>query len=134
MNETLSFERDLMPIPTDIKLLQKSRVVEIMFDSGEFFTLPCEYLRVFSPSAEVRGHGLGEGQLVAGKQEVNIIGIDPVGNYAVKLVFDDGHDTGLYSWSTLYELSINYEKNWQRYLERLAANSTRNKDATSTSC
>lgn len=108
------------PIPTDIKLLQKTRVVEISFDNGERYTLPCEYLRVFSPSAEVRGHGVGDGVLVGGKKTVNIIGIDPVGNYAVKFVFDDGHNTGLYSWSTLYDLSINQQKNWQHYLERLA--------------
>lgn len=108
-------------IPVDMKLLQKSRVLEVTFDNGEHFVLPCEYLRVFSPSAEVRGHGMGEGQLVTDKQEVNIIGIDPVGNYAVKLIFDDGHDTGLYSWQTLYELGINYQKNWARYLERLGS-------------
>ncbi len=109
------------PTPSNIKLLQKSRTVEITFDTGEQFTLSCEYLRVFSPSAEVRGHGVGEGVLVTNKKEVNIIGIDPIGNYAVKFVFDDGHDTGLYSWPTLYELCIYQQKNWQRYLERLAA-------------
>lgn len=109
------------PAPIDIKLLQKSRILEITFDNKEKFSLPCEYLRVFSPSAEVRGHGAVEGKLVTDKQKVNIIGIDPVGNYAVKLVFDDGHNTGIYSWETLYNLAINYQKNWQRYLERVAA-------------
>jgi len=112
-----------MPTPTDIKLLQKSRVLEVTFDNGEHFSLPCEYLRVFSPSAEVRGHGMGEGQLVTGKQDDNIIGIDSVGNYAVKLIFDDGHNTGLYSWQTLYDLGVNYQKNWARYLERITASS-----------
>lgn len=111
---------DKYPTPTEIKLLQKSRILEITFDTGEQFSLSCEYLRVFSPSAEVRGHGIGEGVLVTGKKNVNIISIEPVGNYAVKLVFDDGHQTGIYSWKTLYELSINQATNWQRYLERLA--------------
>jgi len=110
-----------MPTPIDIKLLQKSRTLEITFDNGEKFTLSCEYLRVFSPSAEVRGHGMSEGILVSGKKKVNIIGIDPVGNYAVKLVFDDGHNTGIYSWETLYTLGKDQEKNWQQYLDRLAA-------------
>jgi len=109
------------PAPIEIKLLQKSRTLEIIFDDGKHFTLSCEYLRVYSPSAEVRGHGQGEGVLVAGKKDVNIIGIDPVGNYAVKLVFDDGHASGIYSWNTLYELGVNQIQNWQRYLERLAA-------------
>lgn len=108
-----------MPVPIDIKLLQKSRVVEITFDNGEHFSLSCEYLRVFSPSAEVKGHGGGEGVLVTGKQAVNIIGIDPVGNYAVKFIFDDGHASGLYSWNTLYDLCANYPQNWARYLVRV---------------
>ncbi len=107
------------PVPTDIKLLQKSRVLEITFADGSHFVLPCEYLRVYSPSAEVRGHG-GEGVLVTGKELVNITGIDPVGNYAVKISFDDGHNTGLYSWSTLYDLGVNQQHYWQQYLERLA--------------
>lgn len=109
------------PIPVDIKLLQKSRTLEITFDNNQKFSLSCEYLRVFSPSAEVRGHGADEGKLVTDKQSVNIIGIDPVGNYAVKLVFDDGHNTGIYSWQMLYDLAANHQKNWQRYLERVAA-------------
>ncbi len=103
----------------EIKLLQKQRTLHLEFSDGKHFTLPCEYLRVFSPSAEVRGHGLTEPKLVSGKKDVNIIGIDPVGYYGVKLIFDDGHDTGIYSWEKLYELGEHYESNWQRYLERL---------------
>lgn len=110
-----------MPTPTDIKLLQKLRVVEIAFDNGENYSLSCEYLRVHSPSAEVRGHTPSQAVLQTGKKNVNIIGIDPVGQYAVKLIFDDGHDTGLYTWDNLYDLSINYEKYWQEYLNKLAA-------------
>lgn len=111
-----------MPIATDIKLLQKTRVLEVTFDDGKHFVLPCEYLRVYSPSAEVRGHGhaIGDGVLVTGKQNVNIIGIEPIGNYAVKLIFDDGHETGLYSWVTLYDLGVHQEKYWQQYLSRIA--------------
>ncbi|MEE9452742.1 MAG: DUF971 domain-containing protein [Gammaproteobacteria bacterium] len=105
--------------PTDIKLLQKSRRLEIQFDDGQKFSLSCEYLRVHSPSAEVRGHG--KKILQIGKQDVNIIGIDPVGNYAIRLVFDDGHNSGIYSWETLYDLSVNQEKYWQTYLEEVAA-------------
>ena len=108
-----------MPKPTDIKLHQASRVLELHFDDGFSCNLTCEYLRVHSPSAEVRGHGPGQEVLQVGKQDVNIEGIEPVGNYAVKLVFDDGHDSGLYSWDTLYELGQNYESNWQDYLKRL---------------
>jgi DUF971 family protein len=106
-------------IPIDIKLLQKKRVLEVQFDTGEKFVLSCELLRVFSPSADVKGHGRLEGQLVMGKKDVNIINIDPVGNYAVKFLFDDGHNTGIYSWETLYDLGKNQEIYWQRYLERL---------------
>jgi DUF971 family protein len=106
------------PIPTEIKLLQKSRVLSLTFDDGSHFDLPCEYLRVFSPSAEVRGHGQEKPQQVSGKQNVNILGIDPVGNYAIKLIFDDGHNTGLYTWSYLYELGTEQEKNWQHYLQQ----------------
>lgn len=107
--------------PTEIKLHQNSRILEISFEDGQQFRLPCEYLRVYSPSAEVRGHG-GPGQevLQVGKENVNIIAIEPIGSYAVKLVFSDGHDTGLYSWDMLYALGSNQESNWQRYLARLA--------------
>lgn len=106
--------------PTEIKLHQASRVLEVAFEDGTHFELPCEYLRVFSPSAEVRGHGPGTATLVTGKEKVNISAIEPVGNYAVKLVFDDGHSTGLYSWNVLHELGTAQESNWQDYLRRLA--------------
>ena len=107
------------PIPTALTLKRASRCLEATFSDGKSFVLPAEYLRVYSPSAEVTGHGVGEGVLVTGKQDVNIERIEPVGRYAVKLVFDDGHDTGLYSWATLYELGTEYAEKWQRYLERL---------------
>ena len=105
--------------PTEINLHQKSKVLDIVFDDGRRFELPCEYLRVFSPSAEVRGHGPGQEVLQVGKQNVNINAIEPIGHYAVRLVFDDGHDTGLYSWDYLYELGVKRERNWRDYLERL---------------
>ncbi len=105
--------------PTLIKLHQQSRQLEVGFNDGQRFELPCEYLRVFSPSAEVRGHGPGQEVLQVGKRDVNIKAIEPVGQYAVKLVFDDGHDSGLYSWAVLYKLGMNYASNWQDYLNRL---------------
>lgn len=108
------------PRPTDIRLHQLSRMLEISFDDGARFNLPCEYLRVYSPSAEVRGHGAGQEVLQTGKEEVNIVGIEPVGQYAVKLTFSDGHDTGLYSWDYLYDLGVNQQALWQSYLDRLA--------------
>ena len=107
------------PRPTDIKLHQQSKVLEISFDDGNTFKLPCEYLRVYSPSAEVRGHGPGQEVLQVGKEDVNITNIEPIGNYAVKLEFDDGHNTGLYSWETLYQLGADYDPLWQDYLTRL---------------
>jgi DUF971 family protein len=107
--------------PTDILLHQKSRVLELAFADGSRYRLPCEYLRVYSPSAEVRGHGPGQGVLQTGKEEVNITAIEPVGNYAVKLVFDDGHDTGLYTWDYLDLLGRNQQSNWREYLAALAA-------------
>ena len=119
-----------MPIPTQLKLLQKLHVVEITFDNGENYSLPCEYLRVNSPSAEVRGHSPSQAVLQVGKKNVNIIGIDPVGQYAVKLIYDDGHDTGLYTWDTLYDLAVNQEKYWQSYLDKLAA-AGQSRDASS---
>lgn len=109
------------PIPTDIYLHQHSRVLEIFFDDGAHFRLPCEYLRVYSPSAEVRGHGPGQEVLQIGKEDVNIVNIEPVGQYAVKLYFDDGHHTGLYSWEVLYRLGADYARLWQEYLQRLTA-------------
>ena len=105
--------------PTGIKLHQKSRLLEVSFDNGETFQLGCEYLRVYSPSAEVQGHGPGQQVLQYGKEAVNIIGIEPVGNYAIVLRFSDGHDTGIYSWDLLYELGTNQEQYWQSYLDRL---------------
>ena len=105
--------------PTEIQLHQKSRVLEVAFDDGSRFELPCEYLRVYSPSAEVAGHGPGQEVLQVGKEDVNISAIEPVGNYAVKLVFDDNHDSGLYSWDYLYELGDEREEKWQDYLKRL---------------
>lgn len=107
--------------PTEIKLHQASRVLEVSFEDGARFDLPCEYLRVYSPSAEVKGHGPGQQVLVTGKERVNIKAIEPVGHYAVKLVFDDGHNTGLYSWNYLYELGRDRERLWAEYLERLKA-------------
>ena len=108
------------PAPSVVKLHRASRVLEVAYADGRGYELPCEYLRVFSPSAEVRGHGLEEPALIGGKRGVNIARIDPVGQYAVRLVFDDGHDTGLYSWDVLEELGRDHQKNWARYLERLA--------------
>ena len=108
-------------IPTDIRLRTASRVLEVSFDDGARFEMSFEYLRVFSPSAEVQGHGAGEGILQTCKQAVTITAVEPVGNYAVRLVFDDGHNTGLYSWALLYELGRDRSVNWQRYLERCAA-------------
>ena len=105
--------------PTEIQLHTKSRMLEIRFEDGAHFELPCEYLRVYSPSAEVQGHGPGQEVLQIGKEDVTITAVEPVGNYAVKLVFDDGHDTGLYSWDTLYSLGMNQEENWRHYLNRL---------------
>lgn len=109
------------PVPTEIKLHQKSRRLEITFAGGQRFELAFELLRVLSPSAEVRGHGPGQEKLQAGKQEVTIAAIEPVGNYAVKLVFSDGHDSGLYSWDYLFELGTNQDALWQEYLDKLAA-------------
>ncbi len=105
--------------PTDITLHQATRVLEVVFEDGMHFKLPCEYLRVYSPSAEVRGHGPGQGTLPLGKEDVNIAAIEPVGHYAIRLRFDDGHDTGLYSWDWLYHLGREQERLWQEYLEKL---------------
>ena len=107
-------------IPTQIILHKISRTLEIEFPNNERFILPCEYLRVFSPSAEVRGHGVGNETVVLGKENVTILTVEPVGNYAVKLVFSDGHRTGIYSWNTLYDLGINQAANWQKYQEKVA--------------
>ena len=110
---------DTTPSPTEIKLHQKSRVLEIAFADGKRFTLPFEFLRVYSPSAEVRGHGPGQEVLQVGKENVNITNIEPVGTYAVCLFFDDGHNTGIYSWDWLHHLGTEQENLWKQYLERL---------------
>ncbi|MEW5008761.1 MAG: DUF971 domain-containing protein [Cycloclasticus sp.] len=104
---------------TDIELDQQRRMLCLSFDDGSHAELSCEYLRVYSPSAEVRGHGSGQEVLQTGKELVNITAIEPVGNYAVRLVFSDGHDTGLYAWDFLIELAQKKEHNWQDYLTRL---------------
>lgn len=109
------------PLPTELNLHRQSRVLEISFGDGAHYNLPCEYLRAFSPSAEVQGHGPGQEVLQLGKEDVNIDRIEPVGNYAVCLHFDDGHNTGIYSWDTLYRLGTDQEKNWKQYLARLKA-------------
>ena len=109
------------PIPTEIKLHQKSRLMEVAFSDGSRFELSYELLRVYSPSAEVRGHGPGQETLQMGKRDVEIQQIEPVGAYAVKPVFSDGHDSGLYSWDYLYWLGANRDRLWQEYLERMQA-------------
>ena len=106
---------------TELKLRTTSRVLQVTFASGETFELPFEYLRVNTPSAEVKGHGPGQEVLVTGKSAVGIRAIEPVGQYAVKLVFDDGHDTGLYTWKYLFELGRDRAANWERYQGRVAA-------------
>ncbi len=108
------------PVPTEIRLRRAARVLEVSFADGSRFELPFEYLRVHSPSAEVKGHGPGQEVLVLGKENVGIRAIEPVGQYAVKLVFDDGHDTGLYTWKYLAELGREHTQKWARYVERRA--------------
>lgn len=105
--------------PLSLKVRTRSRVLTVAFSDGSHFDLPFEYLRVFSPSAEVRGHGPGQETLQIGKQNVQITKAEPVGHYAVRLVFDDGHDTGLYTWAYLHELGRDYATKWQGYLDRL---------------
>lgn len=107
------------PTPTELNLHRVSKVLEISFDDGSNFKLPAEYLRAFSPSAEVMGHGPGQRKVPTGIEKVNIDQIEPVGNYAIVLHFDDEHNTGIYSWETLYNLGQNYDRNWQQYLNEL---------------
>ena len=107
------------PTVTEINLHRVSRVLEMSFDDGSNFKLPAEYLRVFSPSAEVMGHGPGQRKVPLGKEKVNIDQIEPVGNYAVVLHFDDEHNTGIYSWETLYNLGKHFDELWQQYLGEL---------------
>lgn len=108
-----------VPQPTEIKLHQKSRILEIAFADGKTFQLPCEFLRVYSPSAEVRGHGPGQEVLQVGKKNVDITKIEPVGSYAIQFAFSDGHDTGIYSWDLLYDYGMRQEEMWQHYLKRM---------------
>jgi len=107
--------------PTEIKLRSRSRVLEVVYEDGARYQLPFEYLRVHSPSAEVKGHGPGQEVLVLGKQNVGIRAVDPVGQYAVRLVFDDGHDSGLYTWTYLRELGEKQAENWTKYQARVQA-------------
>ena len=106
--------------PVELRLKRAEKLLEITFDDGRSFRLPAEYLRVESPSAEVQGHGPGQKTILAGRAHVGIIAIEPVGNYAVRLTFDDLHDTGLYSWTYLHQLGSEYEKRWRNYLDALA--------------
>ncbi|MDH3286415.1 MAG: DUF971 domain-containing protein [Betaproteobacteria bacterium] len=108
-----------VPQPTEIKLHQASRILEIAYSESKTFRLPCEFLRVYSPSAEVRGHGPGQEVLQVGKKDVTITKVEPVGNYAVQLTFSDGHDTGIYSWDLLYEYGTSQDDMWRHYLQRM---------------
>ncbi len=120
------------PKPKEINFHKVSRILELNFEDGSQFELPAEYLRVYSPSAEVQGHGVGQETLQLGKEDVNIGRIEPVGHYALKLIFDDNHDTGIFSWEYLYQLGANYEQKWANYLTRLeAAGHTRKTDRLS---
>lgn len=109
------------PLPTEIKLHQASRVLELVFADGRAFRLPYEFLRVHSPSAEVRGHGPGQEVLQVGKRDVTIKDVEPVGHYALRPTFSDGHDTGIYSWDYLYDLGVRQDEFWRRYLQRMDA-------------
>ena len=108
------------PVPTEVKLHQASKVLELTFADGQAFRLPYEFLRVYSPSAEVRGHGPGQETLQVGKKDVAITDVEPVGHYAIRPTFSDGHDTGIYSWEYLHDLGVRQSELWQRYLERMA--------------
>jgi DUF971 family protein len=108
-------------VPSEIKLHQRSRAMEVTFSDGRSFRLPFEFLRVYSPSAEVRGHGPGQEVLQTGKREVDIVSLEPVGSYAVQPTFSDGHATGIFSWDYLYHLGENQEKMWREYLGKLEA-------------
>lgn len=107
------------PRPTEIKLHKQSRLLDIAFSDGKVFQFTCEFLRVHSPSAEVSGHGPGQETLQTGKQLVNVVKIEPVGNYAIQLHFSDGHNTGLYSWDLLYRYGLDQDEMWKRYLQRV---------------
>lgn len=117
------------PTPTEIKLHQKSRFLEIAFSDGRSFSLPYEFLRVLSPSAEVRGHGPGQEVLQTGKRDIDIVSLEPVGSYAVQPTFSDGHATGIYSWDYLYSLGAGQARLWSEYLQKLAgAGASRDKE------
>lgn len=109
------------PAPTAFKVRKQSRVMEVSFDDGAEFSLPFELLRVYSPSAEVRGHGIGQEVLQLGKREVEIVAVEPVGNYGVKPIFSDGHDSGIYTWAYLYQLGTDQGTMWEQYLRDLEA-------------
>lgn len=109
------------PVPTNLVVHQRSRALEVSFDTGETFRLPFELLRVYSPSAEVRGHGPGQEVLQTGKRNVDIVALEPIGNYAVRPRFSDGHDTGIYSWEILYDLGLHQQQRWDDYAARLQA-------------
>ena len=121
MRSPLSSLPDPLPTPTLLTLHKQSKMLEVAFDDGTTFSLSFEFLRVHSPSAEVRGHGAGQEVLQTGKRDVEIKALQPVGNYAIQPYFSDGHDTGLYSWDYLYHLGANQAKLWQDYLQRLEA-------------
>ena len=108
-----------MPRPTEIRLRKEEKILDIDFDDGTSFSLPAEFLRVESPSAEVQGHGPDQKQTVAGRRHVGILNLEAVGNYAIRVIFDDLHDTGLYSWEYLYRLGVNHEALWREYLAAL---------------
>ena len=110
---------EMHAVPSDIRLRRKSGILELAYASGARHELPAEFLRVYSPSAEVRGHGAGQEVLQTGKKHVQLTGVEAIGNYAIKLIFDDGHDSGIYTWEYLYNLGAHYETYWQDYLERL---------------
>ena len=120
-----------VPAPVEIRLRTRSRLLEVSFDDGARFELPAEYLRVYSPSAEVKSHGVETGVLVTGKENVGIRAVEPVGHYAVRLLFDDGHDTGLYTWKYLRELGSEREARWLIYLQRLKKAGVKRRDTAS---
>lgn len=118
--------------PTDIKLHQLSRILEVSFDNGETFNLPCEYLRVYTPSAEALGHAPGQEVLQTGKENVNISAIKPIGNYGIEPTFSDGHNSGIYSWDMLYKLGSEYQTLWANYLEALEKSGQSRKESPQT--
>jgi DUF971 family protein len=124
-------DRNAAPVPTEIKLRSQSRLLELSYSDGTSFALPFELLRVYSPSAEVRGHGPGQEVLQTGKRNIAVVALEPVGSYAVQPQFSDGHNTGIYSWDYLYELGSNQDALWAEYLARLeAAGASRDVDTT----